>query len=740
MFKHVIATTALLVAPSVHAQLSWTAEQWPLAGDPKIVFDGTTRRLMAYDGGTSLFHFNGVSWQRTRLTGPVPSERRGHVLTYDSTRNRVILFGGGSGGSTLNDTWEWDGTSWTERFPITTPLPRLWAAAAHDPMRGRTVVYGGSTGLGPGPFADTWEWDGNDWLQVANTRPFGRSNAAMAFDPTLGRILLFGGRGLRIIYDDTWTFDGTSWTQLAPATSPRASDGSGFAATASGRLVLFGGSLSYYNAGEDSRTFEWDGANWTETFPALTPGARARCSMAFDPIAGVTLLTGGSNGTTFTTFLDTWEYRGTTFSLIAESSVPSVPFATGAYSEALGLFVVFGETAQGTAETWTYDGGTWTNAAPQTSPPPLRSHAMAEGPSGNVILFGGQDAGATSGDTWSFDGNDWTQLSPSTAPTARVRHTMTYDSGRGRILLFGGESAGLTLPAETWTFDGANWNQLLIANPPERVDHMMTYDSRSDRVLIFSGSADPLGRFPLQDTWAFDGSSWSDVSVPGSPIDRALGRMTYDRARDRVVLYGGARPSTALDDHWEFDGVNWILRGVGQGPGRQAGHLQYYDPNRRETILVTLRSPFEQWHLAPRNPANFEIFAPGCPGSAGTATQAARTLPWLSSTVEGDLSPLPAAGPVVLFLGVSSTTVFGLPLPLDLSPLGLTNCNLAVSIEANVTFASPGGSLAFALPLPMNNALLGRTAYLQWWIADAAAANPARSVVSDAAALTIGAR
>jgi hypothetical protein len=39
-------------------------------------------------------------------------------LAYDRRRDRVVLFGGRRGWpNDLNDTWEWDGSRWTEILP-----------------------------------------------------------------------------------------------------------------------------------------------------------------------------------------------------------------------------------------------------------------------------------------------------------------------------------------------------------------------------------------------------------------------------------------------------------------------------------------------------------------------------------------------------------------------------------------------------------------------------------------------
>jgi hypothetical protein len=120
-------------------------------------------------------------------------------MTYDVARQRVVLFGRGNN-SLLADTWEWDGTTWTQRLPTTSPSPRV-SSATYDVLRQRVVLFGGFGNLGP--LSDTWEWDGSNWAQQAPARnPGPREYHAMAYDVARQRIVLFGGS----YYSDTWLF------------------------------------------------------------------------------------------------------------------------------------------------------------------------------------------------------------------------------------------------------------------------------------------------------------------------------------------------------------------------------------------------------------------------------------------------------------------------------------------------------------------------------------------------------
>src|SRR6185295_2793722 len=133
-------------------------------------------------------------WTQVGAVASSPHERVYHAMAYDSLRGRVVLFGGGfTGGLVLGDTWEWDGTYWTQ-VANSGPSPRYGHALAYDSRRRRVVLFGGQTKI-PGTDSskyldDTWEWDGAVWKEVPITgaRPTARSEHAMVYDSVRGRI------------------------------------------------------------------------------------------------------------------------------------------------------------------------------------------------------------------------------------------------------------------------------------------------------------------------------------------------------------------------------------------------------------------------------------------------------------------------------------------------------------------------------------------------------------------------
>ena len=196
---------------------------------------------------------------------------------FDSSRNVAVLFGGRPSLAATNDVYEWNGTSWIQRFPGARPSNRNRAAMAFDEARGVCVIFGGSPAFGSF-LNDTWTWNGNAFQNVSNTGPSLRSGAAMAYDPVRQTVVLFGGFVPSGADDNqTWEWNGSSWTRRFPATSPSARGAHRMVWDGRNqRVVMFGG-FSTPGFTTLSDTWTWDGSNWTQlggtrAAAALRPG------------------------------------------------------------------------------------------------------------------------------------------------------------------------------------------------------------------------------------------------------------------------------------------------------------------------------------------------------------------------------------------------------------------------------------------------------------------------------------
>jgi hypothetical protein len=90
------------------------------------------------------------------------------------------------------------------------------------------------------------------------------------------------------------------------------------------------------------------------------------------------------------------------------------------------------------------------------------------------------------------------------------------------------------------------------------------------------------------------------------------------------------------------------------------------------------------------------------PGSAGTPSLdlAGGALPWLGDTVTLELTSAPPTTAALLLVGTSRTAWGPVPLPFDLSAIGMTGCMLHVSGSAIVGVAVNGGRGAVPLAIP----------------------------------------
>ena len=115
-----------------------------------------------------------------------------------------------------------------------TPGARYGAQVAVDPRNGHVILFGGIKVkvIPPTPPAtvpleeqfyanDTWQWDGTAWTQLTTDgAPPVRENAGFAFDPSLNTMVLYGGWAGYYL-SDMWTLNGTTWRVRPEATGIR---------------------------------------------------------------------------------------------------------------------------------------------------------------------------------------------------------------------------------------------------------------------------------------------------------------------------------------------------------------------------------------------------------------------------------------------------------------------------------------------------------------------------------------
>lgn len=526
--------------------------------------------------GSDTGYLDNIAVESTGYWRPaLPDMRAGVAMATDTTRNKLVVYGGGADSDYYGDTWETDGSTWTRAATATGPGKRSEATVAYDSVRRKMVLFGG-VHLSRGRLSDTWEWDGTNWTQVATTGP-SANPARMVFSAAESRCLLYESTtGI------TWAWNGSVWSQTATAGPgqrwyPAMTYDSG-----RGKVVLFGGGSSdglYYDD-----TWEWNGAAWNKV-AQLGPEPRTAASLAYDPTRQRSVLVGGTGYSG--TISGTWEWDGTKWTWMS-ATVPITPGDSPlCYLPSLTKCVIYHTTD---SSLYAWDGATWTQYA-ITGPGARWNHTMAHDPlHSQTVLFGGNydNYGYYAlGDTWVWDGSKW-GTTGATGPAARSYHTMSYQNSRGKTLLFGGVSWDTTnlvwtLYGDSWEWDGSAWAQVASAGPTARSQHAMCFDSVRNRVVMFGGrdAADAT----LGDTWEWDGGAWAQVATTG-PSARYGHAMAFSPARQKTVMYGGYDPATGYStETWEWNGTAWARYSVG-GPTARAYHTTTYNADRGRIVMA----------------------------------------------------------------------------------------------------------------------------------------------------------
>jgi len=270
----------------------------PSGGPPDglgaVAMDALNNRLIAFGGISASSANTNAVWVLTNADGQggapqwmnvvpngaggAPPARHGHSAVYDATTNRLLVFGGCTGGClpVVSDVWVLSNAnglggpaSWTPLSPTgTPPVPRQGQAAVYDPSSNRLIVWGGQDGGGsPGAtYPEVWVLTNangsggtSTWSQLSPTGgpPPGQYGATAVYDAANNRMTVFGGgaQGTGNRTNAVWVLTNANglggtpaWTNLVPegaVGSPPARAGqiAGYDPVGD-RMTIFGGCLA----------------------------------------------------------------------------------------------------------------------------------------------------------------------------------------------------------------------------------------------------------------------------------------------------------------------------------------------------------------------------------------------------------------------------------------------------------------------------------------------------------------
>ncbi len=406
------------------------------------------------------------------------------------------------------------------------------------------------------------------------------TGVAMTYDAVRGRVIAFGGG--RTAYPTSsvmWEWDGSQWTQLTPAVSPSARRGAVMVWDDARQVaVLFGGLGAQNPVLTD--TWEWDGATWLPRHPAHLPRTNYGQTMrlAYDRSRARTVLVIGSRHTQ----IDTWEWDGKDWIEIhsVASPEPRDGFAV-AYDASRGRVLLCGGSGVSAyySDTWKWDGTVWQRTS--LTGPVRAFHAMNwDDARQRLVLHGGGGLGTSAkSDTWELDASGWMLRAPGAFTERRTQHSMAYDRRRQRTVAYGGSG---TYTAKTREWDGTQWHARESRAPGERLGTDLAFDGVRKRVVLFGGQLPGTNGPVARDTWEWDGARWQEMSPSNAPPARTGHTMVFDSSHGRTIMFGGGNDRSAL---WEYDGRAWAKRFPQLRPVARQWHAMVYDRARQRVVV-----------------------------------------------------------------------------------------------------------------------------------------------------------
>ncbi len=490
---------------------------------------------------------------------------------FDPIRNRAVFFGGGSRGASnqlyksfiTKKTREYDFK--TNRFILREtkhhPPPLVHFGMAWDPNLKGIIIFGGSINETKNLSNQTWFYDGLDWkLLKPKHVPPKRYYMTLATDPIRKRVVMWGGLehfvtlgSLPPTLRDTWEWDGKDWIQKFPKISPTPRFGFDMVfLPGKNKVFLYSGFRNGFGVYSEPIPWYWDGKNWEKgkepkqklfvnRQAVYCKPRRYLAANLFDRKAYILAYEKGNRYHGGRTHLFRWENQDW-----KEVSQPRFPSDFGVDH--------FLSTSRG------------------------------------VVFFGGFfKSGYLRGDTYGlrFDGKTLSQLKAHLYP--KGPRSVVYDKKRDQVLFI--DSFDFPLPGKPYTASATTWalrgNEFV---PLQRGDPKGPWIYGDPLTVFHEGLGEPFmvearrktnwGE-PKRQTWLWNGRGWL-LQVAGNPLMTLPLALAYDRDRGAPLI---------LDAHgylWEWrQKKGWSKIPKSKAPIHPNPYVMKmaYDPSRKRLVL-----------------------------------------------------------------------------------------------------------------------------------------------------------
>jgi hypothetical protein len=295
---------------------------------------GKTCVFGGYDSMTGqtfddLWEWDGATW--TQAAADLrPAGRASAALAYDPVRKSMILYGGSdsSGMTTFDDTWEWSAGKWAQLKTLSSPGGLVGHGMVTDTTRNKILLFGGYNYNYPsGPMGNpmgnsVWEWDGTTMAWTNRTPvamsnvPSGRQTPTLSYDEGRQKLFLYDGSAYGSSPTLFWEWDPVSagWTSHDTGD---ALDYGYYVYVAYDsmrrRQVILPDAMKGGPTSTPTQTWEVDttGPTWYVRNVTSSPATRYGAAMVFDTKRGVVVHFGGQGMMSPAPSYDTWEYRVT---------------------------------------------------------------------------------------------------------------------------------------------------------------------------------------------------------------------------------------------------------------------------------------------------------------------------------------------------------------------------------------------------------------------------------------------